>query len=434
VKIAMVSEHASPLAPLGGADAGGQNVHVAELSSALAAQGHEVVVHTRRIGPAQPHRQPFRPGVTVQHDDAGPAEPLPRDELYRHMGEFGRCLGTSWRADPPDVVHAHFWMSGLASLLALRDLPEIPSVQTYHALGVVKQRHQGSHDTSPPTRIDVERSIGRRVDRVIATCADEVSELVAMGVPRRRICVVPCGVDTHALHPDELLGAPEAPSRAARHRLVALGRLVPRKGVDDVVRALTGVPDAELLIAGGPPADELAGDPDAHRLRELARTCGVADRVRLLGGVPRDRVGPLLRSADAVVCVPWYEPFGIVPLEAMACGVPVVAAEVGGLADTVLDGITGLHVPPRDPTTLARALTGLLTDPVRRLAMGVAGRDRAVARYGWPKVAQESARVYGRLLAARLVPGGTAPDTRASEAVSGARASDAVSGGVGGAR
>jgi D-inositol-3-phosphate glycosyltransferase len=396
MRVVMVSEHASPLAPLGGTDAGGQNVHVAELSSALAKAGHEVVVHTRRTDPYQPDQVPLCPGVTVQHDLAGPPAPLPKDELFEHMGEFGENLARAWCADPPDVVHAHFWMSGLATLYATQELPHIPVVQTFHALGVVKRRHQGTQDTSPEPRIELERDIARRADRVVATCSDELFELVRQGVPRRRISVVPSGVDTEALRPDV---PPEA--RGARHRLVVLGRLVPRKGTDDVVRALVGLPDTELVIAGGPAAELLDTDPDARRLLELAGELGVADRVRLVGGIPRDAVAPLLTSADAVVCVPWYEPFGIVPLEAMACGVPVVASAVGGLTDTVVDGVTGLHVPAREPDRLTEALGELLADAELRSALGAAGRVRAVARYSWPRVAADTMRVYQRLRGGR---------------------------------
>ncbi|MBO0850351.1 MAG: glycosyltransferase [Pseudonocardia sp.] len=390
MKIAMVSEHASPLARLGGADAGGQNVHVAELSSALGAAGHEVVVYTRRADPDQPRRRPLRPGVTVEHVTAGPVGPLPRDELYRHMGEFADNLRSSWRAAEPDVVHAHFWMSGLAALRAAP--PGMPVAQTFHALGVVKQRHQGDQDTSPPERIEAELDIANEVDRVVATCSDEVFELVRQGVSRRRISIVPSGVDVEALHSDEV-----PPPKGAGHRLVVLGRLVPRKGIDDVIRALPQVADTELIVAGGPPAEKLADDPNGRRLRALAERCGVADRVRLVGGVQRDTIRSLLVSADAVVCVPWYEPFGIVPLEAMACGVPVVASAVGGLTDTVVHGVTGLHVPPRDPAALAAVLRELLADPGLGVAFGVAGRKRAVARYSWPRVATDTMRIYQRM-------------------------------------
>jgi glycosyltransferase involved in cell wall biosynthesis len=391
MKIAMVSEHASPLARLGGPDAGGQNVHVAELAAALASAGHEVVVHTRRDDPGQPHQVPLRPGVHVQHDPAGPPRPLARDELYPHMREFAENLHRSWLADPPDVVHAHFWMSGLAALHATQDLP-IPLVQTFHALGAVKRRHQGSEDTSPPARIHTEQLIANQADTVIATCSDEVFELARQGVPQQRMSIVPCGVDTDALHP-----ASTDASQRRGHRLVVLGRLVLRKGVDDVIRALPALPDTELVIAGGPPAADLHTDPDATRLHALAAQVGVADQVRLVGGVHRPDITPLLTDADAVVCVPWYEPFGMVALEAMSCAVPVVAAAVGGLRDTVLDGTTGLHVPPRDPAALGDALAGLLADSVRRHTMGAAGRHRAVTRYSWAKVAADTARIYQRL-------------------------------------
>ncbi|GAB3904999.1 hypothetical protein GCM10027612_73810 [Microbispora bryophytorum subsp. camponoti] len=164
------------------------------------------------------------PGVTVEHVPAGPAEPLPKDELLPHMPEFGEHLARRWKAEPPDVAHAHFWMSGLATLTAAEPL-RIPVVQTYHALGTVKRRWQGEADTSPPSRLAIERDIGRRAVAVIATCSDEVGELVAMGVPRDRIAVVPCGVDLGLFHPD----GPAAP-RGDRLRVLSIGRMVPRKG------------------------------------------------------------------------------------------------------------------------------------------------------------------------------------------------------------
>jgi glycosyltransferase involved in cell wall biosynthesis len=399
MKIAMVSEHASPLAELGGPDAGGQNVHVAELSAALAEAGHQVVVYTRRSDPRQPHRMRARRGVTVEHVTAGPQRPLPRDSLLPYMDEFGDRLARSWRPDPPDVAHAHFWMSGLAALRAAARFGDLAVTQTFHALGVVKRRYQGAADTSPPGRVEAELEIANAVDRVVATCADEVFELVRQGVDRDRISIVPCGVDITSLRPSGR--ADLARRRDGRtRRLVVLGRLVARKGIDDVIRALPALPDTELVIAGGPPADELAGDPDAGRLRELAGELGVTERVRLLGGVGRERIAGLLTSADAVVCVPWYEPFGIVPLEAMACGVPVVASAVGGLSDTVVDGVTGRHVPPRDPERLAEVLAELLADPALCREMGAAGRRRAASRYSWPRVAADHARLYQRMLAA----------------------------------
>jgi D-inositol-3-phosphate glycosyltransferase len=386
----MVSEHASPLAAVGGVDAGGQNVHVLELSSALADAGHEVTVWTRRDAPGLPDGVPVRPGVVVRHVTAGPAAFVPKDELVPHLPAFTQVLDDAWTADPPDVVHAHFWMSGMVALAAAAG--RFPVVQTFHALGSVKRRHQRAEDTSPEGRVGAELAVARQADRVLATCTDEVFELARMGAPRRRTVVVPCGVDTTEFSPD----GPLAP-RDDVPRLVSLGRLVRRKGVDEVIEALRRVPRAELVVAGG----DGDRDPDTARLRECAHRAGVAERVRFVGPVARADVPALLRSADAVVCTPWYEPFGIVPLEAMACGRPVVATAVGGIQDTVVDGVTGLLVPPRRTDALSGALRDLLSSPTMGAAYGIAGRDRVLARYGWERIATATMLVYDDVVAAR---------------------------------
>ncbi len=392
MRVAMVSEHASPLAALGGVDAGGQNVHVAALASAMARRGVEVVVATRRDARDLPRRVPLAPGVWVEHVDAGPPVPVPKDDLLPYMDRFTAQLRAGWRHRPPDVVHAHFWMSGRAALAAARPLG-IPVVQTFHALGVVKRRHQGSKDTSPPERIDEERRIIGQVDRIVATCSDEVFELARLGADPRRVSVVPCGVDLDLFRPD----GPAEPRPPGRQRLVIVSRLVERKGIGNAISALAELPGVELVVAGGPEGGRLDADPEARRLRALARRLGVADRVAFRGRIERTGIPALLRSADAVVCVPWYEPFGIVPLEAMACGVPVVATAVGGLVDTVVDGLTGLHVPPRRPDLLAAALAWLLRNPARRAAFGRAGARRARRRYGWNRIAASTLDAYATL-------------------------------------
>jgi D-inositol-3-phosphate glycosyltransferase len=392
MRIAMVSEHASPLAVLGGVDAGGQNVHVAALAGALARAGEDVVVHTRRDKPDLPRRIEVC-GVEVDHLDAGPPTEVPKDELLPYVPAMAEQLREQWEDERPDVVHSHFWMSGLAALDAAREL-EIPVVHTFHALGTVKRRHQGAADPSPPRRIAHERTVARSVARVVATCSDEVFELLRMGADRRRITVVPCGVDLGRFSPD---GPIE--SRGDRRRLVAACRLVERKGLADAVTALAGLPDAELVVAGGPESSALERDPEAQRLLSLADELGVGDRLVLRGRVGRDAMPPLLRSADAVLCVPWYEPFGIVPLEAMACGVPVIASAVGGQIDSVVHGVTGMHVPPRDPATLARTARSLLDDPERGAALGRAGADRARRRYGFDRIARSTRKVYAEVTA-----------------------------------
>ncbi|MFP5321581.1 MAG: glycosyltransferase [Acidimicrobiia bacterium] len=394
MKVSMVSEHASPLALLGGVDAGGQNVHVAALARGLAALGAEVVVHTRRDDPALPRRVEFAPGVVVDHVDAGPPEPIPKDALAGWMDAFADDLVAQWATDRPDVVHAHFWMSGIAAVDA-GDRARIPVALTYHALGAEKRRHQGQADTSPPGRVAVESWLARASDHVVATTAHEARAVAAMGALHDDVTVVPCGVDLDRFRTDG--PRMHRPGRR-RTQIACVSRLVPRKGIADVIRALVHLPDAELLVAGGPPQAMLHEDDEARALRRIAVDAGVEDRVRFLGAVERDDVPALLRSVDVVCCCPWYEPFGLVAVEAMACGVPVVASRVGGLAETVVDGRTGVLVPPRDPSAIASAIRHVTDDPRRHGAMAQAACARAHA-YGWDRIAARTAAVYERLVA-----------------------------------
>jgi glycosyltransferase involved in cell wall biosynthesis len=393
LRVALVSEHASPLAALGGVDAGGQNVYVAELARHLSRDGAEVKVFTRRDSARLPPSVPFLDGVEVCHVDAGPAEEVPKDDLLPYMGRFSEELFEAWRRRPPDVVHAHFWMSGLASLEA-GALLSIPVVQTFHALGHVKRRHQGNKDTSPPGRAEVESRLARDVARIVATCSDEERELVALGADEERVSVVPCGVDLACHSPV----GPALPARGRRSRVVMVGRLVERKGHAEAIEALAELPGTELLVAGGPEAAGCAADPEIARLRAVADSCSVADRVVFLGRLEQRRIAALLRSADVVWCTPWYEPFGIVPLEAMACGVPVVASAVGGMLDSVAHGETGFLVPPHRPEAIAAATAELLARPELRVSFGRAGTRRVRRLFSWPRVAAGVLSAYGRVL------------------------------------
>jgi D-inositol-3-phosphate glycosyltransferase len=393
VRVALISEHASPLAAIGGVDAGGQNVHVAELAAGLVRLGHSLSVYTRRDDAGLAERVTTAAGYEVVHVSAGPAAPVPKDDLWPHMALFGDHLTEMLEFRQPAVVHAHFWMSAWAAARAVRRL-NIPLVVTFHVLGSVKRRYQGPADTSPLNRIRVEVAVAGVADRIVATATEEVRELALLGVPSSKVSVVPCGVDLEHFTPAATMKAsPSVPQRSCRYRLLSVGRLVPRKGYETTIEALTWLPETELLIAGGASSDATPV-PEHDRLVAIAERLGVADRVRLVGQIARVDMPALLRSADLVVCSPWYEPFGIVPLEAMACGVPVVASAVGGILDTVVDGVTGRLVTPRDPVALAEVIGPLLEAPSRRAEFARAGLDRVRSCYSWDRIAADTAAVY----------------------------------------
>jgi D-inositol-3-phosphate glycosyltransferase len=383
----MVAVDASPLAESGSGLSGGLNVHVAELSRALAGRGHEVRVYTRRDA-AKPARDVslLADGVTVERVSTGPAKPLSEQELLPHLGDFGRRLAELWHDESrrPDVIHAHLYTSGLAALTATAKT-RIPVVETFHFLASVRKKHEGDNASGPEPRAGLERQLGRLADRVIAQSEDEVAELGRLGVNRADLVVVPPGVDLDQFRPD----GPAMDRDPDRRRILGVGRLVERKGFADLVMALRRVPDAELVIVGGP--DKA---PEAKRLKGLAERGGVADRLRLVGPVSHKDLAAWYRSADVLACAPWYEPFGLSPLEAMACGVPVVAYSVGGIAESVIDGVTGTLVPPRDVNALAAALRDLLGDQVRRMSFASAAADRVRSRYTWDRTAFEVERVY----------------------------------------
>ncbi|WP_100444131.1 glycosyltransferase [Glycomyces xiaoerkulensis] len=388
MKIAMVSEHASPIADMGGEDGGGQNIHVARLAAALARQGHEVAVYTRRDDPRLAERVRAPGDYEVVHVDAGPADRIGKDHLLPFMGDFAYGLLRLWETDRPDIVHAHFWMSGLASLWAAERC-DVPVVETYHALGTVKRRHQGGADASPPGRTGFEADVGDRCAGIIATSEEEVRELAAMGVSEDKIALIPCGVDLDLFNP-----VGEADDLGSRYQILTAGRLVPRKGFATIIRAMKHLPHTELVIAGGPVDGQVWDDPEGRRLRDIALAEGVSGRVRMPGQIPNDRMPAQYRAADVVVCAPWYEPFGIVPLEAMACGVPVVAAAVGGLKDTVEDGVSGTLVDDPTPESIAAAVQTYLEEGDVRRVTGQAGRLRTCARYSWDAIAAETWKSY----------------------------------------
>ncbi|MGC4876849.1 glycosyltransferase [Micromonospora sp. DT43] len=394
MRVGLVCAHTSSYRHADGPPVGTRQ-HIARVAAELAGRGHDVRIYERRDDPGLPAMAEVD-GYQVHRVPVGPATALPTAGLIPHVTEFGRWLTDEWSgAWRPEVVHGHYWIGGLAAAHAVRET-DIPVVQTFHSLGVEQLRHLGGEYDGPGERIPLERALTRAVDIAVAQCNDEVDELTRMGLQRTSVAMVPAGVDIAQFHPDG-----EAAPREQRARILSVGGLSPGHGQDDLIRAMRLVGDAELVIAGGPPAGELANHAEARRLRELAERAGVADQVRLVGAVPHDQMATWYRSADVVACTPHYSSAGRVSLEAMACGVPVVGYAMGGLADAVVDEVTGRLVPPGDVRTLGVSLRRLLADNAGRFAYGHAAVDRVRSSYTWERTAGALERLYERVVSRR---------------------------------
>jgi glycosyltransferase involved in cell wall biosynthesis len=367
-------------------------------------------VFTRRDRAEQPDVLAWAPGVRIVNLRAGPAHPLPKDALWPHMPEFRKALLAFVARDGRgyDVIHGNFWMSGWAAVEVGQRLA-VPVVQIFHAMGMTKQREQGGADTSPPERVAVERDVVRAAARLIAQCPAERDELVLdYGADPRRVAVIPSAVDVDNFRPE--------PRDAARRRtglagdgpvVVYVGRLLPRKDVGNVVRgvalasARTGRAIRLLIVGGDTPEPDPLATPEIGALGALAADLGVADRVRFTGQRQPTDLRHYYSAGDVAATTPWYEPYGLTPLEAMACGRPVVGSAVGGIQFTVQDGVTGFLVPPRDPSALAARLATLLQEPALRTTMGQAARARVEREFTWQATAQRTAALYQQALAER---------------------------------
>jgi D-inositol-3-phosphate glycosyltransferase len=404
MKIALVAQNATPLHPRAGSGPDRDDIGLSELTRQLAGQGHQVTVYAEKNLPDVPDQAELHHGVRVEYISTGPvpetAKTTEPDDagLLERVPAFSGPLRSHWESDRPDVVHALRWTSGLAALAAARDLG-IPIVQEFSSLGVTERRAAVDvvgggvkADGASAARIRLEPAIGRSATAVVATNSAEVADLASLGVHRSSIQVVPWGVDTG-------LFTPEGPAakRNGRPRLLTAADLTERKRLETLLRALTRIPSAELLVVGGPDEAELATDDNYVKLAKFAATMGIADRVIFTGKVEYTAMPPLLRSADLVVSTCQYEPSGTTSLQAMACGTPVIAPPVGGHMDAVLDGTTGIIVPLDRPALLAQRIRQLLAHPMLIEAYSVAAVDRVRSRYSWDRIAGETLAVYDRV-------------------------------------
>lgn len=407
-RAAQVSVHTSPLATLGGKDAGGMNVYVRELSGHLAQLGLPIDIFTRRTDPDTPEVREIVPGVNVIAIEAGPPEPLGKNDLFPLLPEFAEQMALySMRAGIRyDAVHAHYWLSGWVAEL-VRRYWSTPFVQMFHTTAHMKNAVAAVADRETDLRAQTERRLLSLSDGLIAANPDERADLIwRMGVPSEKVCTIPPGVDLDLFRP-----LPRDISRAEigfpvdGQLVLFVGRIDPIKGIDTLIDA------AQIVVSGRQPAHAptfmIVGgdlDEDGRPLGPLAQVAaaiaerGIASSFRLVGSQPQDRLPHYYSAADVVAVPSHYESFGLVAVEALACGAPVVASRAGGLRFTIEEDVAGFLVRPKSATDLAARLTEILEDDQLRDAMAKSARA-SVERYSWPNIARDVMHVYQRLAA-----------------------------------
>lgn len=412
--VAMLSVHTSPLEQPGNRDAGGMNVYVRELAHQLAQRGIAVDLFTRRQHPDQPVVLHIEPGVRLFHVEAGPPMPLPKEQLFCYLPEFVTnlvFLAGQGGMLPYELIHAHYWLSGWAGFL-LRFYQPIPLVQMFHTLGELKWPGEAAFQREPAIRLQVERRLLSLADGIVAANSDERAAMVeTLAADPERICTVPPGVDLERFRPfpqraaREALGLPDGPIG------LYVGRIDPIKGIDTLLVAWRWLldrwpldsPKPLLVFIGGQRQDTPAGpqyDADLAGVVQHADALGISAFVRFLGSQPRDILPLYYSAADLCVVPSRYESFGLVAVEAMACGTPVIATHVGGLRFTVEHEISGLVVPPDNSEELAAALLRGFRDHQLRTRLQVGARQAAV-RYSWDGVTNEILTFYERILSKR---------------------------------
>ena len=419
-RIALISEHASPLGIFGGTDSGGQNVYVGQVAKHLAAIGYSVDVFTRRDSEDLPEQVIWHNGVRVVHLEAGPAEAIPKENLLPHMAQFTQRLLSFIEREQaaaetftPErayhLIHANFWMSALVAAEVKQQIG-IPFVVTFHALGRIRRQYQGASDRFPTERFTIEERAVRAADKIVAECPQDRDDLIALyGATPEKIEIVPCGVDLTELWPVPKAQARQILNLPQDQRLVLqLGRMVPRKGVDTVVQAVARLNNYEdlpthlMIVGGNSPIPDSAATPEIGRLQQIAERLGIGHQVTFVGQRDRDVLKYYYSAADVFVTTPWYEPFGITPLEAMACGTPVIGANVGGIKFTVRDAETGYLVPPRDSVRTCDRMAFLFRHPEMLSLFGQQAIRHVSSRFTWPRVAGSLAALYESVLAPQL--------------------------------
>jgi len=408
----MLSMHTSPVARLGGKETGGMNVYVRELTRALAAKGIAVDIFTR----ASDARAPFVDTESVGAENArviniaaGPRAPVSKHQLVNFTGEFAQGIYDFAAREniAYQIWHAHYWLSGVtAQCLQAKGL-RAPIVQMFHTLGAMKNRvARTATEAETDARILAEQRLMRSVARVVASTPRDLEQMVALyGAPRAKIAIIPPGVDTHVFHPVPSQRARDAIGSSDEKAVLFVGRIDPVKGLDTWFRAMKLVVEEDpslrhrlcVCLIGGDLDDDLDPDSELARLVELKEQLGIGDIVTFLGGRAQAALPFYYSAATAVVMPSRYESFGLAALEAMACGTPVVASDVGGLSFLVRDGVTGFLVPEGNAEIFAEKISRLLHNPKLRNEMGKRGAAEA-QEYAWSNIAERMLELYQEII------------------------------------
>lgn len=416
-RIAMLSVHACPLALMGGKKTGGMNVYVRDFARALGDAGIQVDVYTRSQDDCQPMvKRELGPGGRVIHIAAGPERPIPVSDIPPHLDEFAANVVDFAAAEgiTYDLIHSHYWLSGLVAEKLRQAWGPLPIVHMFHTLGHMKNLIAfDDSERAPQVRIDGENHVVQYVaDRIIAATPAEEQQLVELyGAERDKITVIPPGVDLSRFHPIDKNEAKRSVGiPCGDQNILFAGRIEPLKGIDTLLRAMSilqerhpqAVKNTCVAIVGGDPwADDL--DAEMARLKTLRAELGIHDLVTFLGAKDQDVLPGYYAAAEVVVMPSHYESFGMVALEAMAMGTPVIASEVGGLAHLIRHGENGFHVPSRDPEALAESILHLVEDHALRDKLGKQARADA-KHYDWHVIAARMQRVYGELMRQAATP------------------------------
>ncbi|MDP2965010.1 MAG: glycosyltransferase [Pelolinea sp.] len=383
MNVAIISYHTCPLATLGGKDTGGMNVYVRDLTKYLGIMGIHADVFTRSQDEHVPHvLHELGCGNRVVHIPAGPENPRPKEELLNYLPEFvnGIINFSETKRITYDLIHSHYWLSGLAAL-QLKEKWNIPVIQMFHTLALLKNRiAKSTEEIEGDYRINGEREVINQVDRIVASTIDEKENLIELySAPKEKISIIPPGVDITRFYPISNDEAKEYLNIPTDEKMILfVGRIEPLKGIDTLIRAIAQMRKSDVLstcphylyIIGGEPNSENGnGNQEIERLKALCVELGVGDMILFMGKKNQNTLQYYYSAAETVVMPSNYESFGMVALEAMACGTPVVATQVGGLQYLVQNGITGFTVPHNDPVALEESLTQLICKPELRFQM-----------------------------------------------------------------